>query len=154
MLYWGPIVLKDLLPSELYDNLVLFSVGMYLLLSPGISEEMLAFAHKSMVSFVEHFGELYGKDEIVYNVHQLIHLAEEYRTFGTLDNILGFRFENYLGQIKQLLREAPQPLQQVVKRLSEIPHVRALCPTNDPMLLHSHTDGPASAPTVHFFTTV
>lgn len=36
MLYWGPVVLKDCLPSEMYDNFMLFSVGMYLLLSPGI----------------------------------------------------------------------------------------------------------------------
>lgn len=121
---------------------MLFSVGMYLFLSPGISEKMLAFAHKLMVSFVEHFGELYGKDEIVYNVHQLIHLAEEYRKFGTLDNISGFPFENYLGQIKHLLRKPHQPLQQVVKRLSEIPHVGAPCPTNDPILRSIHTDGP------------
>ena len=85
MLYWGPLVLKGSLPSELYDNFMLFSVGMYVLLSPGISEEMLAFAHKLMVSCVEHFGALYGKDEIVYNVnvYQLIHLAEEYRKFDT-----------------------------------------------------------------------
>lgn len=133
MLYWGPVVLKDSLPSELYDNFMLFSVGMYLLLSPSISGEMLAFAHKLMVSFVEHFGALYGKDEIVYNVHHLIHLAEEYRRFGTLDNISGFPFENCLGRIKHLLRKPHQPLQQVVKRLSEIPHIGSPCPTDDPI---------------------
>lgn len=87
-----------------------FPVGMYLLLSPNISEEMLAFAHKLMVSSVEHFGALHGKDEIVYNIHQLIHLAEEYSRFGTLDNISGFPFENCLG----LLRKPHQPLQRVV----------------------------------------
>lgn len=58
MLYWVPVILKDSLPSELYDNYMLFSVGMYLLLSPGISEETLAFTYKLMVSFVEHFGSL------------------------------------------------------------------------------------------------
>lgn len=142
MLYWGPVVLKDCLPSEIYDNFMLFSVSMYLLLSPGISEERLAFAHKLMVSFVEHFRQLYGKDEIVYNIHQLIHLAEEYRKFGTLDNISGFPFENYLGQIKHLLRKPHQPLQQVVKRLSEIPHVQGPHPTKDPILHSIHTDGP------------
>lgn len=103
---------------------MLFSFGMYLLLSPGISDDMLDFAHKPMVSFVEHFGQLYGKDEIVFTVHQLIHLAEEYRQFGPLDNISGFPFENCLGQIKHLLRKPHQPLQQVVKRLFEIPRVR------------------------------
>lgn len=70
MLYWKPLVLKDSFPCKIYDNM-LFSVGMYLWLSPGISEEGLAFAHKLMVSCEEYIGVLYGKDEIVYNVHQL-----------------------------------------------------------------------------------
>ena len=94
---------------------MLFSVGMYLLLSPGISVDMLVFAHQLVVSFVEHFQALYGRDE---NMHQLIQLSEEYRKFGTLDNISEFPFENYLGQIKHLLCKPYQPLQQVVKRLS------------------------------------
>lgn len=79
MLYWGPVVLKDCLPSEFYDNFMLFSVTMYLLLSPGISGQMVEFPHRLMISFVEPFGQLYGRDEIVYNVHQLIHLANEYK---------------------------------------------------------------------------
>lgn len=141
MLYWGPVVLKDCLPSDMYDNFMLFSVGMYLLLSPDISEEMLAFAQKLMVSFVEHFGQLYGRHEIVFNVHQLINLAEEYRKFGSLDNICGFPFENYLGQLKRLLRKPHQPLQQIVKRLYEIQQAVAY-PANNPVLCNIHTDGP------------
>lgn len=70
-MYWDPLVLKDSLPSEMYDNFILFSVRMYLL-SPGISEEMLAFVHKLMVSCVEYIGALHGKDEIVSSVRQLI----------------------------------------------------------------------------------
>jgi hypothetical protein len=142
MLYWGPIVLKDSLPSEIYDHFMLFSVGMYLLLSPGVCVKMLAFAEKLMVSFVDYYGQLYGREEIVYNVHQLIHLAEEYKKFGPLDNISAFPYENCLGQIKHLLRKPHQPLQQVVKRLSEMPPGRTQNPSSDPILQHMHTDGP------------
>ena len=115
---------------------------MYLLLSPGISEEMLSFAERLMVSLVQHYGQLYGTDEIVYNVHQHIHLAEEYKNFGSLDSISGFPFENYLGQIKRLVRKPHQPLQQIVKRLSEIPYIEAPHPKNEPILHKLHTDGP------------
>lgn len=141
MLYWGPVVLKGCLPSEFYDNYMLFSVGMYLFLTPGISDQMVDFAHRLMISFVGHYGQLYGRDEIVFSVHQLIHLADEYKQFGPLDNISGFPFENYLGQIKHLLRKPHQPLQQVVKRLSEKPQVKVPL-TDEPVLQHIHTDGP------------
>lgn len=38
MLYCGPVVLKDCIPSEVYDNFILLAVTMYLLLSPGFSD--------------------------------------------------------------------------------------------------------------------
>lgn len=109
---------------------LLFSVAMYLFLSPGISGQIVDFAHRLMISFVGHFGQLYGRDEIVFSVHQLIHLADEYKQFGPLDNVSRFPFENYLGQIKHLLRKPHLPLQQVVKRLSEMPHVEVPLVTN------------------------
>ncbi|XP_034060980.1 uncharacterized protein LOC117546329 isoform X1 [Gymnodraco acuticeps] len=142
ILYWGPVVLKDCLPSEIYDNFMLFSVAMYLFLSPGISGQKVELAHRLMISFVEHFGQLYGRDQIVFSVHQLIHLADEYKQFGPLDNVSGFPFENYLGQIKHLLRKPHQPLQQVVKRLSEQPRCEVPLPTDEPVLQKIHTDGP------------
>lgn len=125
MLYAGPVVLRNSIPVELYDNFMLFSVAMHLLLCPGTSEEVVDCAHEFLVLFVCHCGQLYGRHEITYNVHQLTHLAEVYRHFGPLDNISAFPYENYLGQIKHLLCKPHLLLQQVVKRLSEIPDVEA-----------------------------
>ena len=78
----------------------------------------------------------------MFSVHQFIHLADEYKQFGPLDNVSGFPFENYLGQIKHLLRKPNQPLQQVVKRLSEMPQVELPLATDEPVLQNIHTDGP------------
>lgn len=121
MLCAGPVVLRDIIALEIYENFMLLSVAMHLLLSPGTSEEMIDSAQGLLTSFVTHFGQLYGRGEITYDVHQLTHLALEYRQFGPLDNILAFPYENYLAQLKCLLRKPHLPLQQVVKRLSESP---------------------------------
>lgn len=142
MLYAGPVVLRNSIPVELYDNFTLFSAAMHLLLSPGTSDKMVDCAHEFLVAFVSHFGQIYGRQEITYNVHQLTHLAEEYRLFGPLDNISAFPFENYLGQIKHLLRKPHLPLQQVVKRLSEIPDVEASQVKKAHKFMHLHCDGP------------
>lgn len=120
MLYTGPVVLKGCVECEIYDNFLLFSAGMFLLLSPGLSSSMIEFANKALLSFVTHYSRLYGTDEVVYNVHQVIDLAEEYKAFGPLDNISAFPYENYLGGLKRLVRKPDRPLQQVVKRLSEM----------------------------------
>lgn len=59
------------------------------------------FAKTLLVSFVEHFGQLYGRENLAYNVHGLIDLSDDVKEHGQcLDNISGFPFENYHGQIK------------------------------------------------------
>lgn len=49
-----------------------------------------------MEPFVTHFGEIYVNNQLVYNAHELIHKAADANSFGTLDNISSFLFENYL----------------------------------------------------------
>ncbi|KAL2103176.1 hypothetical protein ACEWY4_000044 [Coilia grayii] len=142
MIYSGPLVLRDTLPNNLYDNFMLFSVAMFLLLTPKISDTMVSFAQRLLMAFVKHFGQLYGREEIVFSVHQMIHIADEYRQFGSLDNISSFPYENYLGKIKKMLRKPSQPLQQVVKRLSEEPVCLVPPPPTQPVLSQPHQEGP------------
>ncbi len=69
--------------------------------------------------FVGHCRNLYGLEYLVYNVHALIHLSDDYVAYGSLDCISAFSFENYLGQLKRLIRTSNKPLQQVYRRLHE-----------------------------------
>ena len=90
---------------------------------------------------MSHFGQLYGRSEITYNVHQLTHLAAEYHHYGPLDNIAAFPYENYLAQLKHLLRKPHLPLQQIVKRLSERdPQTSQI--NKGLKFMHLHHDGP------------
>lgn len=78
-----------------------------------------------MNAFVNHWPEIYGVESVVYNVHCLTHLAADAKKYGTLDTFSAFPFESYLYQLKKLLRTPNQPLQQIIKRLSEMSHVRS-----------------------------
>ena len=53
-----------------------------------------------LVMFVQHFGDIYGPQMLVYNVHSLIHLARAVRKFGPIDKFSAFPYENYLKSIK------------------------------------------------------
>jgi hypothetical protein len=68
--------------------------------------------------FVNDCIKIYGRQYLVYNVHSLIHLADDVERFGALDNISAFRFENFLGTLKSLVRNQHKPLQQVCNRLT------------------------------------
>lgn len=66
------------------------------------------------------FGKIYGKNQLVYNVHSLIHLADDCIIHGPLDSFSCFPFETYLGKLKTLVRSSNRPLAQLVRRISEL----------------------------------
>lgn len=63
--------------------------------------------------------KLYGAENVSHNIHGLIHLVDDVRKFGPVDNFSAFKFENYLQILKKYIRKAEKPLQQVVRRYME-----------------------------------
>jgi hypothetical protein len=119
LLFTSPIVLRDFLPEALYNHFMLLHVAITCLVSKSMYGSMCNFAEKLLKTFVQHGRKLYGPQFLVYNVHCLIHLADDVRHFGPLDGISCFPFENHLGKIKRTVRRPANPLQQVVNRLAE-----------------------------------
>ena len=119
LIYTGPVVLRDKVSDAVYKNFLLLSAGISLLLDEGSDALLLDYAQQLLVAFVKHYIELYGTDMIVYNVHNVIHLADDAKKFGSLDKVSAFCFENFLGKLVKLVRKPSQPLQQVVGRLLE-----------------------------------
>ena len=77
------------------------------------------YAHELLHLFVSQSGQLCGRDVLVYNVHDLIHLAADVQNVGPLDSYSAFLFENFLGKLKTLVCKPNLPLQQFIRRLSE-----------------------------------
>lgn len=119
LIYTGLVVLKGLLPQNLYSNFLDLSVAARILLSPGLIGNYIDFADQLLKYFVQSVGSLYGGDQLVYNVHSLIHIADDARRHGALDNVSSFKFESYLGQLKKLVRSPNLPCAQLVRRILE-----------------------------------
>ena len=98
MLYAGVSVLRDILPENLYHNFLYFVVSLRLLLSDDQQMNMSRVKYM-LEKFVKGAKRLYGDGFISYNVHTLIHLPEDYITYGNLELVSCFPFENYLGAV-------------------------------------------------------
>ncbi len=121
LLYSGPLVLQGLLENSKMEHFLCFHVATRILMNPESTTSQINHAGKLLNYFVGKFGEIYGAHHLVYNVHSLIHLAQEcIFQRGTLDTFSAFPFENYLGVLTRLLRGSRKPLAQLKKRLSEI----------------------------------
>lgn len=62
---------------------------------------------------------------MTHNVHNLLHVVDDVRNFGCLDNYSSFPFENYLQTLKKFIRKPSTPLQQVVNRIFEQQNVNS-----------------------------
>lgn len=115
LIYTGPIILKNILSKKCYTNFMCLHIAMVILISPNLTK-YIEFAQLLLNSFVKYFQDIYGKHLISHNIHGLLHLCEDYKLFGPLDNVSCFPFENF----KSILRKHEKPLEQIVKRYKEI----------------------------------
>lgn len=145
-MYTGPVVLKDILPTPLYNNFLSLSISIYLMLSPTLCAHYCDYADDLIRYFLEQFGNLYGIEEMVYNFYSLCHLADDVRRFGSLDRVSAFPFENFLGHLKRKVRKPQHILQQiahVVERQStQSTQKKSTFHTDKPKLGGKHTSGP------------
>lgn len=69
--------------------------------------------------FVDKSNDLYGSTFMSYNVHSLLHVADDSIYYGNLDNVSAFPFENFLGQMRRMIRGNGYEIEQVAKRAHE-----------------------------------
>ncbi|XP_060754279.1 uncharacterized protein LOC132865788 [Neoarius graeffei] len=119
LLYTGKIALHRILRQDSYDHFMTLSVALSILVSPELAQTHRGYANELLVHFVSQGRKLYGNEFLVYNVHSLLHLADEVKEHGYLDACSAFPFENYMHELKKLVRSGRRPMAQIVKRLSE-----------------------------------
>lgn len=118
-LYVGIPLLKDILPQRYYIHFTALSCATMILSDPVECINNNDYANDLLRYFVEQMSILYGDESVVYNVHNLIHIAADVQKFGPLDDFSAFPFESAFISLKKLLRKNDNPLAQLFNRISE-----------------------------------
>jgi len=121
LLYSGPFILKNILSNEVYENFISLHVAISILCSKRYcyQKKWLNYAQNLIECFVKQYGIIYGKHNISYNIHGLLHLVDDVENYGSLDYFSTFKFESYLGHLKKKIHKEDKPLQQIVRRYTE-----------------------------------
>lgn len=143
LLYMGPVVLQGKINKAVYEHFLLLHFGCSILLS---ERHLICLGHKLaqklLFTFVSHCQHIYGTEFLVYNIHALTHLADDAKLYGSLNNVSAFPFENFLGQLKILIRPPNLPLQQLYNRLQELNYRNLTKNHTDVQYYEEHHNGP------------
>lgn len=122
LLYTGPVVLHKILNQDAYENFLTLHVTITIAANAGLckNEEYLILADELSEDFFINYQDLYGEKNVTHNVHMILHIIEDVRTFGAVDSFSAFRFENHIGKIKKLVKKGDKPLQQIARRTAEM----------------------------------
>ena len=122
LLYTGPVALKGILHKKAYIHFMTLSVALSILLNCD-EEKRNAYVHYAgelLQHFVKNCCSIFGRTFNVYNVHNLLHLADDVKHFQcSLNEVSAFPFETYLHQVKKAVKSPLNPVAQVAKRKAE-----------------------------------
>lgn len=62
---------------------------------------------------------IYGTELVSFSMHSLIHLDQDARKFGLLDDVSAFPFETFLVKPKKLVCQPQNPVQQLIRWIHE-----------------------------------
>jgi len=118
-IYIGQVLMKDLLPDDMYIHFLHFASSLYIMFQPNL-EHLLPQADLNLKNFVRSYAYFYGYDQMVYNTHMLSHLMQDRERFGDLDSVSMFPYENFFGFCKRRIRGGHRSLEQLINRYEEL----------------------------------
>lgn len=113
-------MLKKHLPEEEYYNFLRLYCATRICYS-DVYKPYIDIAQKWFDDYIEGCISLYGEYSISSNVHGLTHVVNDVKQFGSLEDISAYPFENILQFLKLRIKQKNLPLQQITRRLAELP---------------------------------
>lgn len=92
-MYTGPLVMRSVVSERLYKHLLTLTVALSVLLNPddNFRNSHLENARELLIYFVKHSPRVYIDIFVSYNVHALIHIADDLEHYrNSLNGINAF----------------------------------------------------------------
>lgn len=120
LLYTLPVLLKNIVSPQLYNQVIKLHVAIRLLSDPLRYKENLNAARKLISDFVNVYDDTIGKNHFTYYTHCLLHITDYVEMYGPLYSLSAYKYENHMRLIKRLLRRKHGHIKQFFNRVDEM----------------------------------
>ncbi|KAB0790363.1 hypothetical protein PPYR_15268 [Photinus pyralis] len=91
LLYTGPVILRNILHKKMYRHFLCLSVALRIISDKEYCQKLVDYAESLLVYFVQKYAYFYGEEHLSYNVHNLIHICDEVRHYGSVEGFSAFK---------------------------------------------------------------
>ncbi|XP_077491319.1 uncharacterized protein LOC144101951 [Amblyomma americanum] len=132
LLFYSVPCLEGILPEEYLHHFCSLVAAVYILLKDEMTEEDIHEAMDKLSCFVLSMEELYGREAMTFNVHQLLHLPKSVLELGPLWSHSAFVFESGNGMLLKLISDANGVPLQILERFAMRLQITKLANTLNP----------------------
>ena len=118
ILYYGPMILRDHLSEAQFNNLILLSQISFLASQSFFDEISIASLEIKIHAFLTGFAEIYGKQFISINFHELVHIPDNIRNNGAIYQLSCFGFENLNKLLKETVHGSRRPDLEIFSKIN------------------------------------
>lgn len=131
LLYVGMVALRPALATTEYEHFLTLCCACTIC-SCEIYKLFIPMAKTLFDLDIEGYIQIYGKNTIGSNVHNLCHITEDMvqNDIGNLMKISTYKYENTLRLLGMKLQSCNKPLEQIARRLIEISKLNAIATDN------------------------
>lgn len=107
-----------------YKHWLLLIFSIYTFSKDRFSIQEFNSAKRSLRQFVEDTETLYGKEYMKFNIHLLLHTADNVKQFGALWAWSAFPFEHYNGILTKMFHNSQSVPQQICKSYLRLQNIK------------------------------
>lgn len=124
LLYYSLICLIDVMPRKYVQHWLLFVYSIYIFSKTKFTDNEFEKAEKALYEFVLNVELLYGKENMNYNVHMMLHLPNYVKKYSALWAWSAFPFEHFNGIIGKIFHGTQCVPLQIFKIYSRIRYIK------------------------------
>ena len=107
----------DYLPQNFFNNILKYIIFLRILCNEKINEEDLILAQQLIEDFISEYEELYGLENMTYNLHAHLHLVFQASKFGPINKTSSFAFEGMFKNFRDMYHGTCGFASQIAKKL-------------------------------------
>ena len=110
---------KEILPEKCFDHYLLYVLFVRILSKPAISNADIVYSSQLIHRFVDEFKDLYGTENMTFNLHCHLHLPMQVLKFGGFDKLNVFPLEGYFKICRALYFGTKGIAEQILKNTAK-----------------------------------